>query len=84
MNTSETVHAISVDGMLKTSKRLVENYTLFVRHAPKLLRDSMMLAYQTAVDDMLKAMDHNRTEDPVKHADTTQPVHLVDSSGHAL
>ena len=78
---SETTHQVSVEGMLNSSKRLVENYALFVKHAPTLLRQSMMLAYQTAVDDMLKAMDHNRI-DPVKHEDKPKMV-LLDQNGHA-
>ena len=82
MSTKNT-HEISVDGMLGTSKRLVENYSRFVKHAPKLLRDSMMLAYQTAVDDMLKAMDHNRIDSPVVHK-SEEPSVLVDSAGHRL
>ncbi len=73
---------ISIDGMLGSSKRLVANYSNFVKHAPKLLRDSMMLAYQTAVDDMLKAMDHNKIKDPVK-AYEQPPVVLLDENGHA-
>ncbi len=80
---STNTHEISVDGMLGTSRRLVENYSRFVKHAPKLLRDSMMLAYQTAVDDMLKAMDHNRIDKPIEHK-VEAPTVLVDSSGHAL
>ena len=80
---TKNTHEISVEGMLGTATRLVENYSKFVKHAPKLLRDSMMLAYQTAVDDMLKAMDHNRIDKPIK-MEEPKPVHLVDSSGHAL
>ena len=80
---STNIHRVSVDRMLLISTRLVENYSLFVKHAPKLLRDSMMLAYQTAVDDMLKAMDSCRVDDPVKH-EPEKPAHLLDSSGHAL
>ena len=75
-------HEVSVEGMLSTSKRLIENYTLFVKHAPKMLRQSMMLAYQTAVDDMLKAMDHNRVKAPVNHEEKSKVV-LLDENGHA-
>lgn len=78
-----TVHAVSVDGVIASSKRLVENYTQFVKHAPSLLRSSMMLAYQTAVDDMLKAMDHNKVNDPITHTEES-PAIILDKNGHPI
>lgn len=79
---SETIHKVSVDQVLSVSRRLVSNYSLFVKHAPKMLRQSMMLAYQTAVDDMLKAMDSAKVEDPIAYKDTNKVV-LVDQNGNA-
>jgi hypothetical protein len=79
---NESIHRISVEEMLSASKSLVIAYTHFVAHAPKLLRQSMMLAYQTAVDDMLKAMDQARVDDPVIHSNDKKVV-LLDSNGHA-
>lgn len=80
---SENIHKVSVDQVLKTSRRLVENYSLFVKHAPKLLRQSMMLAYQTAVDDMLKNMDSARIDNPKSAADpVVKPAVLLDQNGH--
>lgn len=73
---------IYVEGMIGSAKRLVENYQKFVQHAPKLLRQSMMLAYTTAVDDMLKAMDHNKLKDPIKQ-EITPPIVLLDQNGNA-
>jgi hypothetical protein len=78
----DTVHSVSVDGMTKSAVRLVSNYQLFVKHAPSLLRNSMMLAYQTAVDDMLKAMDHNKITNPVEQK-IEKPIVLLDENGHA-
>lgn len=78
MNTRE----IYVEGMLESAKLLVANYSKFVGHAPKILRQSMMLAYTTAVDDMLKAMDHNKLKDPIKQ-EITPPVFLLDQNGNA-
>lgn len=80
---AESIHEVSVDKVLVSARRLTENYTLFVKHAPKLLRQSMMLAYQTAVDDMLKAMDSARVVAPVKHQDQ-KSVTLLDENGHAV
>lgn len=79
---AETTLEISVDKIVAKARRHVENYTLFVKHAPKLLRQSMMLAYQTAVDDMLKSMDACRTKDPVFHKDEKAVV-LLDQNGNA-
>lgn len=79
---SKTIHEVDVDGMIGSSKRLVENYSKFVRHTPAMLRNSLMMAYQTAVDDMLKAMDHNRINGAVKQ-DITPPVVLLDQNGNA-
>lgn len=73
---------IHIEGMIGSAKRLVENYTKFVQHTPKLLRQSMMLAYTTAVDDMLKAMDHNKIKDPIKQ-EIAPPVVLLDQNGNA-
>lgn len=78
---AETSLEISVDKIVARAKRHVENYSNFVKHAPKLLRQSMMLAYQTAVDDMLKSMDACRTKDPVFHKEE-KPVALLDQNGH--
>lgn len=58
-------------------------YTHFVKHAPQMLRQSMMLAYQTAVDETLKAMDAARTIDPVKHDQAPPKVVLLDANGNA-
>ncbi len=79
--TDQNAPRVFIDGMINTSKRLVLNYSVFVKHAPKMLRDSMMLAYQTAVDDMFKAMDANRVE-PVIHEEKPK-VTLLDQNGHA-
>jgi hypothetical protein len=78
----DTIHSVSVDGMTKSAVRLVENYQIFVKHAPALLRNSMMLAYQTAVDDMMKAMDHNKVVNPIEHK-TEKPIVLLDQNGFA-
>lgn len=78
----ETSLEISVDKIVARARKNVESYTHFVRHAPKLLRQSMMLAYQTATDDMLKAMDACRTKDPVFHKDEKAVV-LLDQNGNA-
>lgn len=78
----ESIHEISVERVLEASTRLVRNYSLFVKHAPKLLRESMMLAYQTAVDDMLKAMDRARVGDAIIHPEKPAVV-LLDENGHA-
>ncbi len=72
---------IYVEGMIESSKHLVLNYSQFVQHAPKLLRQSMMLAYQTAVDDMMKAMDKNLVNNPIIH--DQKKVVLLDDKGHA-
>lgn len=80
---AETVHKVSVDQMLAKTKRYVENYALFLRHTPKMLRESMMLAYQTAVDDMLKALDASRVEDPVAHKEDPKFC-IVDKDGNAM
>lgn len=73
---------VNIDGTIKMSKQLVLAYSMFVKHAPKILRESMMLAYQTAVDDMFKAMDANRIVGPIKHEQKPQVV-LLDEHGHA-
>jgi len=73
---------IDVAGMNKSAIKLVENYSLFVRQAPKLLRDSMMLAYTTSVDDMLKAMDHNRIKNPVIQ-EIKPLITILDQNGNA-
>ena len=75
-------HEIDVKGMQESYKRLIENYSKFIKHAPTILRNSMMLAYQTAVEDMLKAMDHNRVKNPIKQ-EITNPVVLLDENGNA-
>lgn len=78
----KTVHPVCVDDLLIETRRNVERYTQFVKHAPKMLRQSMMLAYQTAVDDTLKAMDASRSINPVQH-DAKPPVVLLDQNGLA-
>ncbi len=77
----ENIHAVSVGEVVEKSKILIKSYQGFVKHAPKLLRDSMMLAYTTAVDDMLKVMDSSRVVTPVKHEERTNIV-LLDENGH--
>lgn len=77
---SETIHEISVDKVVASAKQNVERYSVFVKHAPKLLRQSMMLAYQTAVDDMLKAMDNSRTKGALTH--DSKPAIILDENGH--
>ncbi len=79
---SETVHKISVEKIIARAKKNIENYSIFVKHTPKMLRQSMMLAYQTATDDMLKALDAARVADPIEHA-VQKPVVLLDQNGHA-
>ncbi len=79
---NESIHRISVEDMLAASRALVSGYTHFVKHVPAMLRNSMILAYQTAVDDMLKAMDASRVDDPVEHKDEKKVI-LLDSNGHA-
>lgn len=74
-------HEIDVEQMLERARTLVQGYTGFVKHTPKVVRQSMMLAYQTAVDDMLKAMDASRAKDPVRHDD--RKVTLLDENGNA-
>ncbi len=73
---------VSVDGMHKTAEILLRNYAGFIKHAPKMLRDSMMLAYQTGIEDMFKAMDKNRMVDRVLHEEKP-PVILLDQNGFA-
>ena len=75
-------HDVDVDMLLTKVRKNTENYTHFVKHAPKMLRQSMMLAYQTAVDQTLKAMDASRTKKPVIHEDKP-PVVLLDQNGNA-
>lgn len=78
----KTQHLVSVDDVLAQAKVNVQRYSGFVRHAPRMLRDSMMLAYQTATDDMLKALDAARVLDPVKH-ESSPSVVLLDQNGNA-
>lgn len=75
-------HEIEVEQVIERAKTLIESYAGFVKHAPKMLRQSMMLAYQTAVDDMLKALDASRANNAVKHTDDKRVV-LLDQNGHA-
>lgn len=78
----KTVHSVCVDAVMSAVKHNTVAYTQFVQHAPTILRQSMMLAYQTAVDETLKAMDQARTIDPVKH-DQAPKVVLLDANGNA-
>lgn len=73
------VDAVQLNGIVK---RNVERYAAFIKHAPKILRESMMLAYQTSVDDCMKAMDTSRVKDPIQHDDSPKVV-LLDEHGHA-
>lgn len=77
-----TVHQVSVEEVLSIVKANTIAYSHFVKHAPQMLRQSMMLAYQTAVDETLKAMDAARTIDPFKH-DQAPKVVLLDANGNA-
>lgn len=78
MNSAE----INIEGMHDSAKRLVENFKGFTKHTPKLLRDSMMLAYCKAIDEMFMAMDHNKTVSPVVMDLKAKPV-LLDDKGYA-
>lgn len=78
---SENIHQVSVNLVIEKAQILVKNYNGFVAHAPKMLRQSMMLAYTTAVDDMLKVLDSARI-DPVTHEERS-PIVLLDENGHA-
>mgnify|MGYP001608181051 CR=1 FL=1 len=80
MSTNATVN---VDELNKMAKRLVEAFHQFTKHSPKLLRDSMMMSYCKAIDDLMQAMDHCKLENPVPMT-IEKPIVLVDSSGHAL
>ncbi len=78
----EIVHSISVKLVNEKAKILVTSYQGFVRHAPKMLRDSMMLAYTTAVDDMLRAMDASKITAPIEPEKKPHIV-LLDQNGNA-
>lgn len=80
---STNVQSVNVDDLQKTAKRLVETFHQFTKHSPKLLRDSMMMSYCKAIDDMMMALDHNKVDNPVEMT-IEKPIVLVDSSGHAL
>ncbi len=80
---STNVQAIDVEAINKVAKRLVENFHSFTKHSPKMLRDSMMMSYCKAIDDLFQAMDSCKIENPIKLKEES-PVHLLDSSGHAL
>jgi hypothetical protein len=74
---------VDVDEINKVAKRLVERFYQFTKHSPKVLRDSMMMSYCKAIDEMMQAMDSCKLDDPVPMT-IEKPVHLVDSDGHAL
>jgi soluble cytochrome b562 len=74
---------VDVDELNKMAKRLVEAFHQFTKHSPKLLRDSMMMSYCKAIDDLMQAMDHCKLEKPIEMT-IEKPIVLVDSSGHAL
>ena len=73
---------VYVDDLLAKVRKNTENYTIFVKHAPKMLRQSMMLAYQTAIDQTLRAMYACRVKAPVIHKEE-EPVILLDQNGNA-
>ncbi len=78
----KNVAEVDIDVAIENAKILVKRYSKFVEHAPALLRNSMMLAYQTAVDEMLQNMDASRTMNPTKLEFKTKPV-LLDENGNA-
>ncbi len=80
MSTKATV---DVDELNRMAKRLVEAFHQFTKHSPKILRDSMMMSYCKAIDDLMQAMDHSKVENPVEMT-VEKPIVLVDSSGHAI
>lgn len=73
---------ISINEVLTGSQLLVERYLQFVKHTPKMVRDSMTLAYTTAIDDMLKLLDKSKTVNPIVHEERSK-VTLLDEHGHA-
>lgn len=78
----KTIYEVCVEDVISEAKANTISFSGFVKHAPKMLRDSMMLSYQRAVDETLKAMDAARVKDPVKHNKEKQVV-LLDQNGHA-
>ena len=83
MPIKENIQSVKVDDLHAMAKRLAEKFHQFTKHSPKLVRDSMMMAYCKAIDEMFMAMDHCKTENAIEMT-IEKPVHLVDSSGHAL
>lgn len=73
---------IDIEGMQASAKRLVENFISFSKHTPKVLRDSMVMSYCKAIDEMFMAMDHNKIKDPVKMEMASKPI-LLDDKGYA-
>lgn len=75
---------INIDGVIEDAKKLILSYKQFVSHTPKMLRDSMMMSYQAAIDDFLKVLDANRSDAPVIHKDVKEKkIVLLDQNGHA-
>lgn len=61
--------SVSVDGVIKCAKRLVEKHAERVRHLPTLLKQAKLASYQSAVDDMLITLDLNKlTEKAIEKA----------------
>lgn len=73
---------VDVQKVVEHAKELVKNYPKFLDHCPKMLRNSMQLAYQNAVDHMLQALDASKVEDPIPMKNE-KPVVLLDENGFA-